>query len=135
MIEYLSKEQVAAMLSTSDRTIDPKTVYRWVNLGLKIGNRRVKLGAIRLPTGMAFTRELVDAFIAELNSVSVGRTTYFSRRSPRKSTSDQIAARVAASVPSRRPRTSPFYRCPDDEIGTYPNGADEDLCVPVVRSA
>ncbi len=94
--EYLSREQVASRLSPADRKVSAATVYKWATRGVKVGGRPVVLKATRLPGGLAFRREDVDAFIAELNG---------------------------GEVPGARPERSgakPIERCADDQIGVHP---------------
>lgn len=104
MVEYLSFKQVGRMLSTSDRDVSEKAVRHWVSRGVKVGNQRVKLRCVHLPSGMAFTQELVDQFLAEIN--------------------DMAATSAPAPTPaysrSRRTGALRVRRCPDDDIGKYP---------------
>lgn len=118
MSEYLSRKQVAERLSTADRPVSSKTVYRWESEGVKVGKRRVKLKSIRLPTGRAFTPELVDEFVAAINGISA------------PSVPAAAPGRSAVSLSTARRLSSPIARCSDDEIGQHPRSG-----VPVVRSA
>lgn len=113
MIDYLSKEQVAAMLTASDRPVSSLRVYAWVSTGLKVGKRRVYLKAIRLPRGMAFLEEHVREFLAELNGT----------------TPEAVAPRPSLPMRFR----GGIRKCADDEIGTF-EPALRKHSVPVVRS-
>lgn len=132
MVEYLSKEDVADLLSTKSRRVNPRAVYDWVARGVSVGGRRVRLASVRLPSGMAFTREAVDRFVAELNGPGPSAVG-----SPASSdTLPKAEVRIASAVPSGRRRAVPFRRCSDAEIGTYPGAVEHGTTrVPVVRSS
>lgn len=88
------------MLGKGGRPAHVSTVHRWCDRGVLVGGRRVKLGSIRLPSGRAFTHELVDRFVRELQG-------------------EEVATR--RSVPSSRVRAAGIRRCVDREIGAHPD--------------
>ena len=49
---------------------DPKTVHRWVTLGVRSGGRVVKLRAIKIGMNYRTTRRAWDEFLAQLNAGS-----------------------------------------------------------------
>lgn len=65
----LSIRQVARQLGRG-KPASPSRVYAWVRVGVvpRGGGERVRLAAVRLPGGLAFRQEDVDAFVAALSA-------------------------------------------------------------------
>lgn len=78
--KYLSLQQVAGRFPSSRSTPDgdeipthPATVSRWVKTGVKVaGGSRVRLQAIRSPSGWKVSEEAVEAFLAHLTALALG---------------------------------------------------------------
>jgi hypothetical protein len=74
---YLSMKQAARLFppSRGDVPVHPATLTRWIISGARTADgARIRLKAIRVPSGWKTTEEDVEAFLAALTGAALGET-------------------------------------------------------------
>lgn len=67
--EFLRANQVAAMCSAG-QTVSDERVWIWTRVGLTINGAVIKLRARRIPSGLAWAKEDVMAFLAAIDAAA-----------------------------------------------------------------
>lgn len=141
MSELLSVKSVVERLWPSDER--PKdeiaAVRRLVRIGMMVGGERVKLAAVRRPSGMAFRSDDVEAFERAIDGASAGTGAQRVKAAATKTKQAKATRPPTQTISTGEPPirltgttrwgVPTFARCGDDEVGTYPTRTNRPVGV------